>query len=116
VNAKPSRAEDFYRLCITDGAGKKLYSNTAVIHNNEDGENKISISPNPVLSSKRSVIESPYPISQIDIMDMAGQLIYSSKNINQTRYSLLHQDLPAGTYLVRIYAAKVFTAKMVVSQ
>jgi hypothetical protein len=112
--AKPNRCDDFYRLCITDGGGKKLYSNTVVIHDNEAGENKISISPNPVMSSKRSVIESPYPISQIDIMDMAGQLIYSSKNINQNRYSLLHQDLPAGTYLVRIYAAKVFTAKMVV--
>lgn len=116
MNPKPGMREDYYRLCITDGAAKKSYSNTALIRNNEAGENKISISPNPVSSSKRSVIESPYPISQIDIMDMAGQMIYSSKNINQNRFSLLHQDLPAGTYLVRIHAAKVFTAKLVIAE
>lgn len=113
---KPTRLEDFYRVRVTDAHGKTTFSKVVKIHMNEAGENKILIFPNPVQQSNRSVIESPYPIDQIDIMDMNGQMIYQSKNINKNRLSLVHQDLPPGTYLIRIHAAKVFTAKMVVSE
>lgn len=111
----PTRKEDYYRLKMRDAGGKETYSKTVRIHQNEDGENKVMIYPNPVQQNNRSVIESPYPIDQIDIMDMSGQMIYQSKNINKNKFSLVHQDLPPGTYMIRIHAAKVFTAKLVIN-
>jgi hypothetical protein len=113
--ASPTRKEDFYRLKIISSNGKESFSKVVKIHQNEDGENKVLIYPNPVLQSNRSIVESPYPIDQIDIMDVNGQMIYQSKNINKNKFSLLHQDLPAGTYIIRIHAAKVFTAKLIVN-
>lgn len=115
-NEDPVRGENFYRLKMTGEDGKETHSGIVKIHQDENGENKVSVYPNPVKSNNRSIIESPYPIDQIDIMDISGQMIYQSKNINNNKFSLLHQDLPAGTYLIRIHSRKLFTAKLVITK
>lgn len=112
----PAPGENYYRLKMTGADGKDHYSGIVKIHQNENGENTVSVYPNPVAAGNRSVIESPYPIDQIDIMDISGQMIYQSKNINNNRFSLLHQDLPAGTYVIRIHSRKLYTAKLVITR
>ncbi|WP_118952851.1 fibronectin type III domain-containing protein [Taibaiella helva] len=116
MNDVTAKGENYYRLKMTAADGKETYSRIVKIHQNEQGENTVSIYPNPVKSSNRSVIESPYPIDQVDILDISGQMIYQSKNINNNRFSLLHQDLPAGTYIIKIHSRKLYTAKLVITK
>lgn len=111
----PAPGENFYRLKMTAADGTVTHSQVLKIHQDEHGENTVSVYPNPAKNGGRSVIESPYPIDQIDILDISGQMIYQSKNINNNRYSLLHQDLPPGTYIIRIHSRKLYTAKLVIA-
>lgn len=112
---EPAKGENYYRLKMIAADGKENYSGVVKIHQNEQGQNTVSVYPNPVSAGNRSIIESPYPIDQIDIMDISGQMIYQSKNINNNRFSLLHQDLPAGTYIIKIHSRKLYTAKLVIT-
>lgn len=116
MNDETAKGENYYRLKMTSADGKETFSQVVKMHQNENGENTVSVYPNPVKSSNRSVIESPYPIDQIDILDIKGQMIYQSKNINNNRFSLLHQDLPPGTYIIRIHSRKLYTAKLVITK
>lgn len=114
MNADIAVGQNYYRLKMRGANGHESYSGMVKIHQNDNGESTVTVYPNPVSSGNRSVVESPYPIDQIDILDTKGQLIYQSKNINNNRFSLLHQDLPPGTYFIRIYSRKLFTGKLVV--
>lgn len=112
--------DNYYRLKMTSGDKKVTYSEVVKIRQNtdrdaEDGQNVVSVYPNPVQANNRSIIECPYPIKQIDIMDVRGQMIYQSKNINNNKFSLLYQDLPAGTYIIKIHSRNLYTAKLVVT-
>jgi hypothetical protein len=111
----PARGDNFYRLKLRDADGKETFSSIVKIHQNDLGENTVSVYPNPTRAGNRSIIESPYPIDQIDIMDISGQMIYQTKNINNNKFSLLHQDLPAGTYIIKIHSRKLYTAKLVIT-
>lgn len=115
INENAVLGNNFYRLSIIDRDDKATYSETVMIHQNESGENTVLVYPNPVKSGNRSIIESPYPIEQIDIVDVSGQMIYQSKNINDQKFSLLHHDLPPGTYFIKIYSRKLYTAKLVIA-
>ena len=113
--------DNFYRLKMIGKDGTVNYSKVIRIFQNTDrnaesGKNVVNVYPNPVQSGYRSVIESPYPIKQIDVMDATGQLIYQSKNIDNNKFSLMHQDLPAGTYYIKIYSREIYTAKLVVTK
>jgi acid phosphatase type 7 len=112
----PAKGDNYYRLKMTAADGKENFSNVVKMHQNEKGENTVSVYPNPAKSGNRSVIESPYPIDQIDILDISGQMIYQSKNIKNNKFSLLHQDLPPGTYILKIHSRKLYTAKLVITR
>ncbi|GGG59242.1 hypothetical protein GCM10010976_32490 [Bizionia arctica] len=74
----------------------------------------IQLYPNPASSNKPSVISSKYPIDKIDIYNTTGQLVYSTKNVNNNKYSLITQDLPTGVYILKIHSRKVYTTKLIV--
>ena len=82
----------------------------------EAGKNMVSVYPNPSQSNGNSIIESPYPITQIDVLDIQGRMIYQTKNVNNNKYSFFNQSLPAGTYILKIYSKEVYTAKLVISK
>jgi hypothetical protein len=116
-----AKGENYYRLKMPGEDGKDAYSKIVNLRLNNDrdaeaGLNMVKVYPNPSSSNGRSIIESPYPITQIDVMNMAGQMIFQSKNIENNKFSLLHQDLPAGTYLLRIHSREVYTAKLVITK
>ena len=60
-------------------------------HSSQDG---VMVYPNPVKKGERTYIKSKYPIDQIDMFDMTGNLFYSSKNIDDYNFSLINQSLP----------------------
>jgi hypothetical protein len=115
LNTLAATGQNYYRLMMVNAQGAETYSQTLQIHQDEHGENKVSLYPNPLTNGNKSVIESPYPIDKIEVVDMAGRTIYQSKNINDNRYSLLHQELPSGTYLIKIYSRKLYTLKLTVN-
>lgn len=81
------------------------------ISNNEHG---IRLYPNPVQSGAQSFIESDYPIDAIEILDAKGQPVFRTNNIHKHKFSLLHQDLPAGMYFIRVHTRKLYTVKFIV--
>lgn len=115
LNEDAVAGDNFYRLRMLNADKKESLSQIVQMHLNDKGENTVSVYPNPSKSGTRSIIESPYPIDQIDILDISGQMIYQTKNINDNKFSLLHQELPAGTYIIRIHSRKLYTAKLVIT-
>lgn len=74
----------------------------------------VQVYPNPVKKGEKTYIKSKYPIDQIDMFDMTGNLFYSSKNINDYNFSLINQSLPTGVYILKIHSNKVYTIKVIV--
>lgn len=115
------KGENYYRLKMVGENGKDAYSKVVNLRmaNDRDAEaglNMVKVYPNPSAANGRSIIESPYPITQIDVMNMAGQMIFQSKNIDNNKFSLFHQDLPAGTYILKIHSKETYTAKLVITK
>jgi hypothetical protein len=77
-------------------------------------DNGLKVYPNPTKDNSQTVVQSDYPIDEIEIFNTEGKLVYATKNVNNNRYSLITQDLPAGTYILKIHSRKLFTAKLVV--
>lgn len=77
-------------------------------------ESGVMVYPNPVKKGERTYIKSKYPIDQIDVFDMTGNLFYSSKNVNDYNFSLVNQSLPTGVYVLKIHSNKVYTVKVIV--
>lgn len=76
--------------------------------------NGVVVYPNPVKKGERTYIKSKYPIDQIEMFDMTGNLFYSSKNIDNYNFSLVNQSLPTGVYILKIHSNKVYTVKVVI--
>ncbi|WP_306350480.1 fibronectin type III domain-containing protein [Flavobacterium sp. '19STA2R22 D10 B1'] len=77
-------------------------------------DNGLKVYPNPTNNNKQTFIQSDYPIDEIEIFNMEGKLMYATKNVNNNKYSLITQDLPTGTYILKIHSRKLFTAKLIV--
>ncbi len=111
---------NYYRLKMSangvDNYSKMVKIRQVSDRDAEAGKNMVSVYPNPAPSNGNSIIESPYPITQIDVMDMQGRMIYQTKNVNNNKYSFFNQSLRVGTYLLKIYSKEVYTAKLVISR
>lgn len=77
-------------------------------------QNGVIVYPNPAKKGEKTYIKSKYPIDQIDMFDMTGNLFYSSKNVDDYNYSLINQSLPTGVYILKIHSNKVYTVKVIV--
>lgn len=118
---EPVIGDNYYRLKMTSEDGSEQHSKVVKIRQVTDrdaeaGKNLVSVYPNPSLSNGNSIIESPYPITQIDVLDMQGRMLYQTKNINNYKFSFFNQSLPVGTYVLKIYSREVYTAKLVISR
>jgi hypothetical protein len=75
----------------------------------------VRIFPNP--SGDYTIVESEYPIDKIEVLSQEGRLLYrSTTNAGNQQFTLLNQQLPEGTYVVKVYSRKLFTLKMVVQR
>ena len=77
-------------------------------------DNGLKVYPNPTNGDNQTIVQSDYPIDEIEIFSIDGKLMYATKNVNNNRYSLITQDLPKGTYILKIHSRKLFTAKLIV--
>lgn len=77
-------------------------------------DNGLSIYPNPTQNSNRTFISSEYPIEKIEIFSLTGAKLYETKNVNNNKYALITQDIPTGTYILKIHSRKVYTSKLII--
>ncbi len=98
---------------ISNRVNFEIINPTASVDDN-DSSSALRIYPNPVKSGGNTFIESKYPIEKIDLYDMLGNLFYTTKNVNEYNYSLINQNLPTGTYILRVYSNRVYNVKIVI--
>ncbi|GGB71438.1 hypothetical protein GCM10007424_09320 [Flavobacterium suaedae] len=82
---------------------------------NWDNEQPLMVYPNPAKAGEKTYITCKYPIDQIDVFDMTGNLFYTSKNIKDYNFSLINQSLPTGTYILKIHSNKVYNVKVIIN-
>ncbi|GAB5417678.1 MAG: hypothetical protein Crog4KO_26640 [Crocinitomicaceae bacterium] len=74
----------------------------------------ISIYPNPSKNNNMTVLSSEYPIEWIQLRNTEGKVVYRTENVNGLQYSLLTQQLAAGTYILEIQTRKQYRYKVIV--
>lgn len=118
----PTEAGDYFIVIFTDDSYNEV--SNRVSFQVEDpaagleefkSENAIMVYPNPVKKGEHTFVKCKYPIDQIDVFDMTGNLFYTSKNINDYNFSLINQSLPTGVYLLKIHSNKVYNVKVIVN-
>lgn len=72
----------------------------------------LKLYPNP--AQHYTFIESNYPIQKIELFNQQGQIIFETANVYDQKYLLMTEQLPAGTYFVRVFSDKVATYKLMV--
>jgi hypothetical protein len=77
-------------------------------------EKNVVLYPNPTKPGQPTFIKSDYPIEKIELVSASGELLYVSKNINNQRFSLVNENLPAGVYFVKVHGRKLFTLKLII--
>lgn len=82
---------------------------------NWDNEQPLMVYPNPAKAGEKTYITCKYPIDQIDVFDMTGNLFYTSKNIQDYNFSLINQSLPTGTYILKIHSNKIYNVKVIIN-
>ncbi len=74
----------------------------------------VQVYPNP--TQDKSYIQSDYPIDKVELLNEDGQTVFSSTNTTGSSYTLLHNDLPAGVYFLKVHSRKLFTYKIIVTR
>ena len=116
----PTETGDYFIVMFTNDSYNEVSNRISFVVEDTLGndefssQNGVQVYPNPVRDGERTYIKSKYPIDQIDMFDMTGNLFYSSKNINDYNFSIINQSLPTGVYLLKIKSNKVYTVKVVV--
>lgn len=75
----------------------------------------IAVYPNPVSAENVTLFSSEYPIEWIQVIDGAGNVVYRTDNVKSQKYSLLSEQLPAGSYFIEIQTRKLYRYKLVVN-
>lgn len=116
----PTEAGDYFIVMFTDDSYNEVSNRISFVVEETLGVNEFSsqkgvmVYPNPVKKGEKTFIKSQYPIDQIEMFDMTGNLFYSSKNINDYNFSIINQSLPTGVYVLKIHSNKVYTLKIIV--
>ena len=116
----PTEAGDYFIVMFTNDSYNEVSNRISfkveeVLGNGEfSSQNGVMVYPNPVKEGENTYIKSKYPIDQIDMFDMTGNLFYTSKNINDYNFSIINQSLPTGTYILKIHSNKVYTVKVII--
>jgi hypothetical protein len=116
----PTEPGDYFIVMFTNDSYNEVSNRVSFVVDTPAGidefssANGVQVYPNPVKEGERTYIKCKYPIQQIDMFDMTGNLFYSSKNINDYNFSIINQSLPTGVYILKIHSNKVYTVKVVV--
>lgn len=116
----PTTAGDYFIVMFTNDSYNEVSNRISfkvedILGNEEfSSQNGVMVYPNPVKEGENTYIKSKYPIDQIDMFDMTGNLFYTSKNINDYNFSIINQSLPTGMYILKIHSNKVYTVKVII--
>ena len=77
---------------------------------------EVELKVSPVPSNGRLELQSAVssPMQHLRVLDISGRTVAQKLNINATRYTLTHNDLPPGTYVLDVYFKTGRVAKKVV--
>lgn len=116
----PTEAGDYFIVMFTNDSYNEVSNRISfkveeILGNDEfSSQNGVMVYPNPVKEGENTYIKSKYPIDQIDMFDMTGNLFYTSKNISDYNFSIINQSLPTGIYILKIHSNKVYTVKVII--
>ncbi|MCS6834293.1 MAG: T9SS type A sorting domain-containing protein, partial [Flammeovirgaceae bacterium] len=106
----------YYRLRQEDTTGEFVYSK-AVYVEAADNETSIAIYPNPFVKELHIEVGSQWQMGEIAIYNLQGvQLRQHPLNVANHRYTILLDDLPQGTYIVRVQGQGNGCTKTIVKQ
>jgi hypothetical protein len=116
----PTEAGDYFIVMFTNDSYNEVSNRISfkveeILGNDEfSSQNGVMVYPNPVKEGENTYIKSKYPIDQIDMFDLTGNLFYTSKNISDYNFSIINQSLPTGIYILKIHSNKVYTVKVII--
>lgn len=116
----PQVAGNYYVVLFTNDSYDEISNRCYfTIADGSTGTNSLSdnegikLYPNP--GGEYTIIESPYPIEKIEVLTTAGRLVYrSDNNAKGLKFSLLNQQLPSGTYVIKVHSRKVYTLQLII--
>lgn len=98
--------------CANGGASDASESATAIVTSISEDENNIAIFPNPATDIVE--ISATQNITRIEIVSATGQIMHENE-VNEESVSINVENLPSGTYFVRIFCnPDVIVKKLVV--
>lgn len=112
VDINPAKANNYYRLVITDNDGKKVQSKVITVKNNcDDGKNSLTIYPNPVAKGNNvniNIISTVAGNADVRFLNNVGQLV-STKTImikaGNNSTTIPSTDMKSGVYIVSVKLA-----------
>ncbi len=120
ANELPKTAGEWFAVIFTNDSYNEISNRVSfevmdkTLSTVETTVDDIKIYPNPTVQNESTFIESRFPIQRIELFDMAGKKLYATENINNSKFSLINQQLPKGVYIIRIHARKVFSYKLII--
>ena len=119
----PTKEGDYYVVFFTNDSYneisnrayfkiKSTVSDVSTVPTGNSGK----VYPNPSSPGKQTVVSYQYPISQIDIYNAAGTLLYSKTNMKMQNTVTLNHSLPAGVYFIKVHSDKLYTHKLIVNE
>lgn len=98
--------------CANGGTSDASESATAIVTSISEVENNIAIFPNPATDIVE--ISATQNITRIEVVSAAGQVLKETE-VNEESVSINVENLPSGTYFVRIFSnSNVIVKKLVV--
>lgn len=103
IDETPNLGENYYRLKQIDFDGNFEFTDIVFVH--FEKEIKVNIFPNP--TSENVTIQGDLPTnSQIELINIKGQIIYQQSNFTNEQLKIDLSDFPNGVYLLKISKEK----------
>ncbi len=115
LHNKPSAGYNYYRLKMVDESGEFEYSDIKNIYIEKEGST-IGVYPNPFTNELKLQFDKRGGVNaQVQVVNMLGRIVYES-NVSSRSADIPTQDLPAGTYFVRVEMANEISVVKVVKE
>ncbi|QTD36592.1 fibronectin type III domain-containing protein [Polaribacter batillariae] len=119
-NQMPGSTGDYFIVMFTDDSyievSNRVYfevvDSTLSNQEFEDARKNVIAFPNPL--EHEMTVKSKYPISRIELYDLAGKKVYQVSNLNKKQFKLFKNNLPSGTYILKVDSDRLYNLKVVV--